>query len=479
MENALRSADMQHDGSSPGADSEVVLGNDLFARGDLEGALERYQAALSVDPAHARAHYNLGVVLHRLRRLDEAMRHYAEATRARPAWANAWVNWGNVRKDLGDLGEAEKLYARALDADPRDVHALNNLGSIAQERGDVEAAEALYASAAEADPRFADARYNLALLELRRGDFARGWDDYELRFHTQPPAASLAPPSLPAAGAQDLVPGRRIAIRREQGLGDQLLFSTLLPDLRYRGVEVVVEVDERLVGAYRRSITDCEFTAAPASVEALAHCNVQLPMGSLGRYLRRAREDFAEQPRKLLVPDRTRLDATRRALGSGGRRIGISWRSFQPPGRKHTEERKSAPLEAFARIAAPGLELVDLQYGDVAAERAAFDAHHPGLRRDIAGLDRLNDLEGVLAALAACDLVITTSNVTAHLAGVLGHPAWLLYLEANPPFHYWMPDTNGRSLWYPSVEVMTHRSWKTWDAVFEALARRVHGDVSA
>ncbi len=84
------------------------------------------------------------------------------------------------------------------------------------------------------------------------------------------------------------------------------------------------------------------------------------------------------------------------------------------------------------------------------------------------GLDLFDDLDGVLAAIEACDLVVTTSNVTAHLAGALGKPTWLVYLAANPPFHYWVPLADGQSLWYPSVRVVTGRSLDTWE---KAMAR--------
>jgi ADP-heptose:LPS heptosyltransferase len=74
----------------------------------------------------------------------------------------------------------------------------------------------------------------------------------------------------------------------------------------------------------------------------------------------------------------------------------------------------------------------------------------------------------VLAAIEACDVVVTTSNVTAHLAGALGRETLLVYLRANPTFHYWVPGEDGRSLWYPSVRVVTDASIDSWEA---ALAR--------
>ena len=89
-------------------------------------------------------------------------------------------------------------------------------------------------------------------------------------------------------------------------------------------------------------------------------------------------------------------------------------------------------------------------------------------------LDLFNDIEGAMAAAAACDLVITTSNVTAHLAGVLGVPTWLAYLRGNAPFHYWVPDpSSGKSLWYPSVEIATGAQFHEWTDLFAHLDERL------
>jgi hypothetical protein len=77
-----------------------------------------------------------------------------------------------------------------------------------------------------------------------------------------------------------------------------------------------------------------------------------------------------------------------------------------------------------------------------------------------------------MAAIEACDLVVTTSNVTAHLAGIIGKRTWLVYLRGIAPFHYWVPGSDGRSLWYPSVEVVTHDAWTAWDQALRAVVAR-------
>jgi tetratricopeptide (TPR) repeat protein len=489
----------------PDADRHVEAGNDCYRRGDFDAAEREYHRALEMDPGHTRANFNMGVLLQQLQRPQEAVRHYSAAIDADPACAKAWVNWGNVLKDQGDLDSAYKLYRRALEIDPLDAKAmvncgtvlmgrgdltaagelyrkalelerdnpdaLNNLATISQQKGDLDTAKTLYAEAAKTRGGFVDAQYNLGLAALFQGDFEAGWEAYELRFETQLPTVKLQPLPLPMAVAEDLREGRRVAIRKEQGIGDQLLFSTLLPELPACGADLVVETDSRLTEAFRRSLPHMKFVTPAELQSRCEEFDVQFPIGSLPRLLRRRKEDFLGQPAALLGADPERRARIAQQLGAGPK-IGIAWRSFQAKNRRHIEQHKSAALEMFGAFAGAGARLVDLQYGDVELERRAFDAAYPGLRATVPGLDLFKDLEGVLAAIDCCELVVTTSNVTAHLAGVLGKRVWLVFPGAVPPFHYWVPRPDGRSLWYPSVEIVTDRRWVSWEPVFEHVARR-------
>jgi tetratricopeptide (TPR) repeat protein len=443
---------------------EIDDGNDGAAESQLRQVVER-------EPLHAEAWNLLGLIAQRREAIDEAIAAYERAVEADAGFAPALVNHGNALKDRGDLDGACVLYERAIAADPRETGALVNRASVQLERGRLDAARADATRALAIRPLLADAQYALGLVQLREHDFENGWDGYERRFETAPPAATLPAPRRPRLASSDLGKARRIAVRMEQGLGDQVLYSTLLPELEERQVTGVVELDPRLAAAYRRSFPRCEFPDAQSAAAAIATCDHELPIGSLPSLFRRTLASFDAQPSALLAPDPARAAHARRILG-GGRLVGISWRSFQGFGRRHIASRKSIPLECFGALARANVRLVDLQYGDVAEERRAFDERYPGLRADLP-LDLRDDIEGVLGALEACALVITASNVTAHFAGALGKRTWLVYLGANPPFHYWAPREDGRCLWYPSVEIVTDRRWTRWEAAFEVIAERL------
>lgn len=485
------------------ADALSNLGMALRARGATDEAIELLQRAALLRPDSPGVLNNYGIALYERHRHDEAVDCYRRALALRPDFVAARVNLGHALAAQGAGAEAEACYRAAIAQGPGEPDAYSHLGLVLQEREDEEGAKAMYRealarradhpdalgnlgyllqeqgrldeaiatyeTALAANPASARAGYNLGLALLTRGDFERGWALHEMRFATSPPVTVRRPFPFPAFEAADWGTGQRLAIWMEQGVGDQLLYTTLVPELEARGQAFVLEADRRLVGALRRAHRGWEVVAPEGAPAAFASCTRHVAIGSLGRLMRPRRESFDAQPASILAADPARREAYRARLATPGvRAIAISWRSFQPKGRAHVQRRKSAGLDAFLALSRrDDLRLVDVQYGDTTQERAAF-AERGGRLSRLEELDLFNDLDGVLAAIDACDAVVTTSNVTAHFAAALGKPTYLVYLGANPPFHYWAPRPDGRCLWYPSLRVVTGREMRGWD---QALGR--------
>jgi len=428
--------------------------------------------ALALDPGMHEARINLGNALGAQGREREALACYREVVEQDPGNADAQSNFGFALQEAGDVAGAMEAYEKALAVRPDHPDALNNLGFVLQEEGRRRDAIAYYRRALAVNPAFARAEYNLGLSLLCERDFVPGWRHSESRFRVVPPVAVQRSFDIPRFTASDIGRTRKLAVWLEQGVGDQILYATLLPELERRGVPFAVEIDARLVAAVRRAHPQWEVTAPQESAGAFAACDRQIPIGSLGAILRSDVAGFDAQPRSLLAPDPARAAEIRERHHEPGRRlIAISWRSFQPQGRGLVQRRKSATLMDFMALSRrDDLSLLDLQYGDTAAEREAFAAAG-GRTRRVEELDLFNDIDGVLAAIEACDLVITTSNVTAHFAGALGKETWLVYLAGVPPFHYWSTDASGRCLWYPSLRIVTGEDLRTWPELFARLGR--------
>lgn len=452
------------------------LGIAYFERNRFREAVDCQRRALEIDPDFHESRNNLGNALAALGEEAGAIECYEQVIARIPDHADAHSNLGLMLQERGDIGGAIREYEKTLANKPDHADALNNFGYLLQEQGRRDEAMALYRRAMQANPRSARAAYNYGLAQLCRREFEEGWRLCELRYHTTPPVAVMRPFRIAPFTREDLGQGRHTAIWREQGIGDQLLYSTLLPEFAARGERFVLEVDARLVAAFRRAHPTWTVVPPQESEAAFAACDRHLAVASLPGLLRNTVESFDRQPRALLRADAERASAYRERLASPGVQvIGVSWRSFQPSPRAYLQKKKSGSLGAFHDLSQrEDLKLLDLQYGDTTAERAAFEKAGGRLAR-LDDLDLFNDIEGVLAAVEACDAIVTTSNVTAHFAGVLGKACWLIYLRANPPFHYWATDASGRCLWYPSVRIVTDPAMDTWDKALAAVDERLRG----
>jgi|GEM_PF-1130399 len=487
------------------------FGNLLAALDQPEPALQQFDRAIALQPGAALFHYNRGNVLMRLMRYREAIAAFDAALKLEARHADAWNNRGNALLESGDIDAALKSFDQALSIDPAFPDALVNKGhallesarvdealtcfrdaqrldaestaaadglGMAQQRlGQWDAAVASFNLAIRLDPSFPEARYNRALLGLFLQEHGPAWDGYEARF--QVPVAMRAlrkdSRSLAAFGASRPWQGpgdttlARVAVWAEQGIGDQILFSTLLPDLCEAVHGVSCEVDSRLIAAYRRAFPGVAFvplTDPPG--DSLLDADSHVAMASLPRYFRRDAAAYSRQPQRVLAADPDRVAVYAGALGEG-HRVALSWRSFR---RGWAGQEKSAGLTDFVSLAGlPGMSWVDVQYGDTAVERA--EAAEQGL--SLCHFDNLNyrdDLEDLLAILSLCDLLITTSNASAHLAAALGKPVWLIFPGNRPPFHYWVPDADGRCRWYPSVEIVSD-SAPGWQPLIARLRARL------
>jgi ADP-heptose:LPS heptosyltransferase len=145
---------------------------------------------------------------------------------------------------------------------------------------------------------------------------------------------------------------------------------------------------------------------------------------------------------------------------------GIAWRSAN----KQFGGEKSIALADMAPVLeAAGLSFVNLQYGSVDAEiEQAREALGVSIHQ-VPGLDVFNDIDGLLALIDACDLVVTTSNVTAHLAGAMGKRGCVMVPYAKGRIWYWHLK-DAFSLWYPSLRVFYQEDPKSWSSTIRAVA---------
>jgi protein O-GlcNAc transferase len=123
--------------------------------------LANFQRVLKINPDHADAHVNAGIILHASGRIQEATAHYQRAIEINPNSAEAHCNLGNVHLDLKQLPAAVAGYRRGLAIKPDYAEAYCNMAFALQELGQAAAAEASCRAALRIRPDFAEAYNNL------------------------------------------------------------------------------------------------------------------------------------------------------------------------------------------------------------------------------------------------------------------------------------------------------------------------------
>lgn len=398
-------------------------------------------------------------------RTDDALAVAATAVARAPrayeaqlALGLAWHKSHEPGRALACCDTAALLHA----GDP----ALHDLrGAALQELGKLDEALVEYERALALDPDFVHARYHRGLLRLLRGEFAQGWDDYELRRADVHSAlhAGAAASVLPYWDGSTL-DGRRILVRREQGLGDEIMFASLVPQLAAGAGQVLLECDPRLRRLFARSFPAIE--VLDDASQAAGRADVEAGAASLARFLRRSTADFPRHS-GYLQADPGRVAHWRQRLSAlgDGPKIGISWTGGV---RRTRRAVRSVPLQQWSPILqVPGTHFVSLQYTEGAAGELAQAAARDGIRAHHFP-EAIADYEETAALVGALDLVVSVCTSVVHLAGALGRPAWVM-APLSPEWRYGF---SGEAMpWYPSVRIFRQRAHAQWAPVIDAVAQ--------
>lgn len=424
--------------------------------GLYDQAIASYDRAIQLNPDYAEAWYNKGVALDQLKRYSESIAAYEQALRIRADFVDAWVNKGAALDELKRYNEALADYEQAIRIQPAYAKAWNNKGFTLGELKRYDEAFVAYDKALDIQPDYAEANHNLGLLYLSLLQFDKGWEKYEWRWLTKSfdsPKLATQKPSWRG----DRCSGR-LLIWAEQGIGDQILYGSLLGNLKEFPQEKIISVESRLTPLFKRAFPEYTFLGKPSEVNAIDY-DFQIPMGSLGRYFRHSPQDFAKGVYPYFKADEALAGRLRQQIRQENRLLcGLSWKSSN----KNSGNDKSLSLLSLLPILSlENYQFVDLQYGDTGAEKSLLEEKFGISIHKAEEIDNYHDIDGLAALIRACDLVVTASNTTAHLAGALGKETLLLLPYNRGKFWYWH-HINGRSLWYPSVSVFEQQVPEDW-----------------
>lgn len=431
--------------------------------GRTSDALACTTAALNLAPRDAIAHYNQAVSLYTLGQHEEALGSCETAISLEPAFAEAHQQRGNVLHSLGRHSEALGSYDRAIEINADYAAALNSRGNLLCELNRFEEGVSSYEQAIGIRPDHADTHMNLSVSLLRQGHLARGWAEHEWRWQTPQYQKVRIGTRAP------LWDGRRLQgsllVWNEQGIGDEIFFAGMLNDLQKKVDSITLCTDYRLVSLFQRSFTKMNFMARQALAPG-TRFDAHIPLGSLGQYLRTDFRKVADTVKPYLVASRERANGLRAKIrGQENLLCGLSWISKSAA----TGTDKSLRLQDLTPLLRlPGFDFVNLQYGDTTEEQTALRAATGLQLQCVSEIDNFKDIDGLATLIEACDVVVTVSNSTAHLAAALGKPVLIMLPFAKGSLWYWHSD-RADTPWYPSARLFRQPEWGDWKSVIDSV----------
>ncbi len=441
-----------------------ILGMILDKQGLFEDAIKIYKHTININKEYYPSYSNLGKTYMELKEPENAIEVLKEGLNINPNFIYAQNNLANVYHQTGFYDDAIKIYKNILEKEPNHKDVNSNLAISYYYKNDFENTDKYFNITKKIHPSDPTFQKNYAHYLLFKQQYKEAWESYwdsrlkvdeyyissEWKFKIRPHIYI----------GKKISKNENILIIKEQGIGDEILYSTMYPELINDFPNCIIETEERLLNLFKRSYKAVNnfvpFLSISNSKESLSKFDKVICAGSLGKFYRNNLSDFPKKNK--LIPNTKEYEELKKFLNSKNKnkKIGISWLSK----RKFFGGGKSIDLcDLQSIIKNKEIEFIDLQYGDTAEDINNLKNKHNLEITKIPNLDLMNDFEKISALLVNLDLFVTVSNSTAHLAGALNVPTVLIKPKSYALFHYWS-QPNDTTPWYPSIKMIEQENNK-------------------
>jgi tetratricopeptide (TPR) repeat protein len=469
-----------------------LLGQSFKDQDDNDQARKYFKKAIKINPGNALHHNALGLLLEEQEDHKSAARSFRKAIKILPNDARMHANLGIALKII-DRKNSVKSFEKCIEIDPNRPDVLSSLGCVLNEMGRYTDAKIKIQMALKLDPLCADAHHNLAVNYSHLGDslaaisslkkavknaspenasksetmlgmellrtlnFKNGWPALESRWNAEQDSTFIntSKPQWGPTRKDD-----RVFLWEEQGLGDLVMYSSLIEELRNSVGQLIFQVDQRLIPLFQRSFSeDIRFIAPQRKIFELEY-DSHIPIGSLPLHFRPSLKSFEKTSGRYLQHNAELTKKIKNKLQKDDKReiYGISWRGGSL---KHTvNKNKSIELESLVKIFNhEKVQLVSLQYGDTSQELTTLAKNHGINVISVNEICNLQDIDGLASLICACDQVVSMDNTTVFLAGALGRPTNVLV-----PFTSdwrWGPNLR-QSYWHSSLRQYKQKKVHDW-----------------
>ena len=431
---------------------------------EAEKILER---ALSLDPSLVKAHYNLANIYLDQEKLEDAVLAFNEALKLDPDHFNANFYLAEVYQRLGKLEKAKIHLEKLIQSPHCNAEVYMQLGAACKDMRDLAEAYKWYKKALSIAPSNAKAQVQLSMINLKKKKFELGFRQYEARWLTSELREKNIRSEQPLWNGQK---NKTIHVWSEQGIGDFIMYASVLTDLLKISSQVIVSCDKRLIPLFSNSFPkNIVFTDKDTFNQNTWQYDYHVPIGSLPKFFRKVEEDYRESSGAFIKLNQNRINIIRQNLTTGKNvnLIGISWQGGSPGKRFRRKNRME--LASFVELLNhPRNIFVNLQYGEVSEEIAGLKNYLSKDIKIVEGIDLFNDLSGLASIMSACDRIVTVDNLNTHLAGALGIRTHV-FLPYSSDWRWGEDDIS--SYWHDSLTLHRQDNPFNWNGTFDLLKK--------
>lgn len=432
--------------------SMYYYGVNLRKLKDYESSLYIFNEILKKTPNDDKILYNIGRIYQEQKDHIKAKKFFLNSLKFNHNSKEVLNSLGVSLLELDELDQALKLFNNAIDIDKNFKFPYNNIALIKRKLGKINEAINFYNKALNLDKNFASANLGKSVCLFQNKKFKQAWELYDSRIKTDYFLDSNLPLTLINSKLLDTISvskDSKILVMREQGLGDEILYSSMYNEFYQKFKNIKIECDERLVPLFISSfplISNDVFVkkgTISANENLLRAYDYVVYNGSLCKFFRNSSEDFNREHHLSIskedynnfvsdIPQNNKLN------------IGISWRSFS----NRTAKEKSLNLNKLMSILASNkFNFFNFQYGDVDNEISNYNQNNNNQIIKLNNLDLYKSIYETACLLKKLDLYIGVSNTTAHLACSLGVPSIIIC----PNFFYSYYVT-----WYQNARIIAY-----------------------
>jgi len=431
--------------------------------GDKNSAVKSFKQSINLDKDYADPYFQLGNIYIQSEEFDLSEAMLETAIKLNNQNPDFYYNLAITKYILNKTEEAILNYRESLKLDPNNSKALKFLGNCYKDIKNFNEALKIYNSWHTLEPENPEPTFNKSLLHIRNGRFDVGWNLYEvgLKNNIREPLNGFYHETkkywngIPFDGT--------LLVYGEQGLGDQIVFGTILPELLKDQPNVIVKVNKKLRSLFKDSYPKITVYSENDLIDGNLY-QKYISMGSLCKFYRKHTDDFMKSEFKSYSLNQSLPKRFREQINNlNNLKIGFSWLTFADNNR---QQRSLTSYDVSKILNCNDNSFINLQYGKVSGSVSEINNLSKNKLISIKGLDLTNDIDNVINVIKHCDLVVTIDNTLAHLASSLGKHVWIL-LPYSADFR-WMENVTA-TLWYENALLLRQSKIGNWNNVIETI----------